>query len=68
MVSRKIYEENPQAVDPPMFIATAYDKASEAWTRSSPNSMVSNSSNISQITKTLVSLLVRSDHVLVNGQ
>lgn len=37
MMSRKIYDQNPQAVDPPMFIGTAYDKASEAWTRSSPN-------------------------------
>lgn len=41
MMSRKIYDQNPQGVDPPMFIGTSYDKASEAWTRSSPNSLVS---------------------------
>ncbi|KAK4741434.1 hypothetical protein SAY87_025022 [Trapa incisa] len=37
-LSRQMYEENPQAVEPTMFIATVYDKASEAWTGSSPNS------------------------------
>ncbi|XP_031399532.1 nucleolar protein 6 isoform X2 [Punica granatum] len=37
-LSRRVYEENPQAVEPAMFIATVYDKASEAWTGSSPNS------------------------------
>ncbi|WJZ86013.1 hypothetical protein VitviT2T_005516 [Vitis vinifera] len=36
--SRKGYEENAQNVNPAMFLATAYDKASEAWTRFSPNS------------------------------
>ncbi|CAB4287669.1 unnamed protein product [Prunus armeniaca] len=39
MSSRKTYEENVQSVNPAMFLATAYDKASEAWTRFSPNSM-----------------------------
>lgn len=43
MSSRKTYEENVQSVNPAMFLATAYDKASEAWTRFSPNSMVSRS-------------------------
>uniref|UniRef100_A0A5B7C9D5 Putative nucleolar protein 6 isoform X2 n=1 Tax=Davidia involucrata TaxID=16924 RepID=A0A5B7C9D5_DAVIN len=38
MLSRKSYEENKQNVNPAMFLATSYDKASEAWTRSSPNS------------------------------
>ncbi|KAL6222410.1 hypothetical protein ACLB2K_005802 [Fragaria x ananassa] len=39
MLSRKGYEENPQNVNSAMFLATAYDKASEAWTRFSPNSV-----------------------------
>lgn len=39
MSSRKGYEENPQNVNSAMFLATAYDKASEAWTRFSPNSV-----------------------------
>ncbi|CAK9152397.1 unnamed protein product [Ilex paraguariensis] len=36
MLSRKGYEENMQNVNPAMFLATAYDQTSEAWTRSSP--------------------------------
>ncbi|KAL6227171.1 hypothetical protein ACLB2K_001130 [Fragaria x ananassa] len=43
MFSRKGYEENPQNVNSALFLATAYDKASEAWTRFSPNSVVSRS-------------------------
>ncbi|KAK9948609.1 hypothetical protein M0R45_004177 [Rubus argutus] len=39
MSSRKGYEENPQNVNSAMFLTTAYDKASEAWTRFSPNSV-----------------------------
>ncbi|MBA0618159.1 hypothetical protein Godav_027542 [Gossypium davidsonii] len=35
--SRKAYEENTQNESKAMFLATAYDKASEAWTRCSPN-------------------------------
>lgn len=38
MSSRKAYEENMQNPSPAMFLATAYDKLSEAWTRSSPTS------------------------------
>ncbi|XP_038701272.1 nucleolar protein 6 isoform X2 [Tripterygium wilfordii] len=38
-LSRKVYEENPQNVNPAMFLATAYDKESEAWTRCAPNSL-----------------------------
>ncbi|KAK9285428.1 hypothetical protein L1049_024621 [Liquidambar formosana] len=38
MSSRKAYEENVQNINPAMFLATACDKASEAWTRFSPNS------------------------------
>lgn len=41
MSSRKTNEENVQSVNPAMFLATTYDKASEAWTRFSPNLMVS---------------------------
>ncbi|XP_059457350.1 uncharacterized protein LOC132187164 [Corylus avellana] len=37
MLSRKAYEENKQNVSTAMFLGTAYDKASEAWTRFSPN-------------------------------
>ncbi|XVE82616.1 hypothetical protein DITRI_Ditri16bG0020000 [Diplodiscus trichospermus] len=35
--SRKACEENTQNKSKAMFLATAYDKASEAWTRCSPN-------------------------------
>ncbi|KAG7990196.1 hypothetical protein I3843_02G012900 [Carya illinoinensis] len=38
MLSRKASEEKKQNVSAAMFLATAYDKASEAWTRFSPNS------------------------------
>ncbi|KAL0008143.1 hypothetical protein SO802_009645 [Lithocarpus litseifolius] len=37
MLTRKGYEENKQNVSAAMFLATAYDKAFEAWTRFSPN-------------------------------
>ncbi|XWS42061.1 hypothetical protein CRYUN_Cryun17cG0136500 [Craigia yunnanensis] len=37
MQSRKAYEESNQNESKAMFLATAYDKASEAWTRCSPN-------------------------------
>ncbi|KAL5557295.1 hypothetical protein UlMin_039531 [Ulmus minor] len=36
-LSRKAYEANAQDVQPVMFLASAYDRASEAWTRFSPN-------------------------------
>ncbi|KAM2667274.1 hypothetical protein EV2_018984 [Malus domestica] len=39
MSSRKTNEENVQSVNPAMFLATTYDRASEAWTRFSVNSM-----------------------------
>uniref|UniRef100_A0A2P2LWG1 Nucleolar RNA-associated family protein n=1 Tax=Rhizophora mucronata TaxID=61149 RepID=A0A2P2LWG1_RHIMU len=39
MLSRKGYEENPWDASPAMFLTMSYDKASEAWTRSSPNSL-----------------------------
>ncbi|XAR73269.1 hypothetical protein NMG60_11007182 [Bertholletia excelsa] len=38
MSTRKANEENMQNISPAMFLATTYDKASEAWTRSSPTS------------------------------
>ncbi|XP_022152358.1 nucleolar protein 6 [Momordica charantia] len=31
-LTRKDFQENPQTASPAMFLATAYDKASEAWT------------------------------------
>lgn len=37
MLTRKGYEESSQNISPAMFLATSYDKASEAWTRLSPN-------------------------------
>ena len=42
MLTRKAYEENAQDIEHAVFIATAYDRSSEAWTRFSPNSSVSN--------------------------
>ncbi|KAK3017160.1 hypothetical protein RJ639_007835 [Escallonia herrerae] len=36
--SRKAYGEDASNVNPAMFLATSYDKASEVWTRSSPSS------------------------------
>ncbi|XP_010533807.1 PREDICTED: nucleolar protein 6 [Tarenaya hassleriana] len=39
MSSRKGYEEDKQNISSAMFLATSYDKASEAWTRNSPNSL-----------------------------
>ncbi|KAM7252197.1 hypothetical protein ACFE04_024080 [Oxalis oulophora] len=38
MASRKTYEENTQNISAAMYLATSYDKASEAWTKFSPNS------------------------------
>uniref|UniRef100_A0A0E0F9V8 Nucleolar protein 6 n=1 Tax=Oryza meridionalis TaxID=40149 RepID=A0A0E0F9V8_9ORYZ len=40
MLSRKSYEQNPHDIEPAMFLATSYDKASEAWTRHSPSKLV----------------------------
>ncbi|KAF3441314.1 hypothetical protein FNV43_RR15227 [Rhamnella rubrinervis] len=38
MRSRKAYQASGQNLDSAMFLSTAYDKSSEAWTRFSPNS------------------------------
>ncbi|XP_052139184.1 uncharacterized protein LOC127757657 [Oryza glaberrima] len=40
MLSRKSYEQNPHDIEPAMFLATSYDKASESWTRHSPSKPV----------------------------
>uniref|UniRef100_A0A0E0MK29 Nucleolar protein 6 n=1 Tax=Oryza punctata TaxID=4537 RepID=A0A0E0MK29_ORYPU len=40
MLSRKSYEQNPHDIEPAMFLATSYDKASEAWTKHSPSKLV----------------------------
>ncbi|XP_066359298.1 uncharacterized protein [Miscanthus floridulus] len=40
MLSRKSYEQNPHDIEPAMFLATSYDKASEAWTKQSPSKSV----------------------------
>ena len=37
------YEENKQNVSVAMFLATAYDKAFETWTKFSPNVLVGSS-------------------------
>ncbi|PSR88048.1 Nucleolar protein [Actinidia chinensis var. chinensis] len=37
--SRKAYDENMQNTSPAVFLATSYDKASEAWTKSTPSSL-----------------------------
>uniref|UniRef100_A0A803Q1Y2 Nucleolar protein 6 n=1 Tax=Cannabis sativa TaxID=3483 RepID=A0A803Q1Y2_CANSA len=38
MLARKAYESNAQDIKHAMFVATGYDRSSEAWTRFSPNS------------------------------
>ncbi|KAF0889199.1 hypothetical protein E2562_022458 [Oryza meyeriana var. granulata] len=40
MLSRKSYEQNPHDIEPAMFLATSYDKASEAWMKHSPSKPV----------------------------
>lgn len=45
LLRRKSQGENEQAVGPVMFLATVYDKASEAWTGLSPSAPVSYSLN-----------------------
>ena len=45
MLTRKGYEESSQNTSPAMFLATSYDKASEAWTRLLPSVPVSDFSN-----------------------
>lgn len=42
MSNRREYRDDMQNISPAMFVATAYDKASEAWTRASPTAAVSN--------------------------
>lgn len=44
--SRKSHEGSAGEVSPSIFLATTYDKDSEAWTASSPNSPVSISVNV----------------------
>lgn len=41
MRSREEHEKDTQKLSPAMFLATKYDIASEAWTRSSPTTAVS---------------------------
>jgi U3 small nucleolar RNA-associated protein 22 len=40
MLSRKSYEQSPNDIERAMFLATSYDKASEAWTKLSPSKPV----------------------------
>ncbi|XP_020099122.1 nucleolar protein 6 isoform X1 [Ananas comosus] len=40
LLNRKSYEENPDDIERAMFLATSYDKTSEAWTKYSPNKLV----------------------------
>lgn len=46
MSSRKGYEEDRQNISSTMFLAAPYDKASEAWTATSPNLLVSNKNTL----------------------
>ena len=41
VLSRKAHGGNGQSIKPAMFLATVYDKASEAWTGLSPSALVS---------------------------
>ena len=52
MLSRKGQEENGQSMRPAIFIATVYDKASEAWTGLSPSVTVSHSLYLIQFVQT----------------
>ncbi|KAK9129870.1 hypothetical protein Sjap_010357 [Stephania japonica] len=57
MLTRKVYKEKMQNVEPAMFLATAYDKASMAWTRVSPNSSLPpDRRSLSHTTPSLLSL------------
>jgi len=41
MSSRRADDQSPNDLIPAMFLATTYDKSSEAWTASSPTPLVS---------------------------
>lgn len=45
MSNRKQYEGNMHNAKPAMFLATSYDKESEAWTNQLPTAAVSSSRN-----------------------
>ncbi|KDP42811.1 hypothetical protein JCGZ_23753 [Jatropha curcas] len=62
-LSRKEFEENRQNISPAMFLATCYDKASEAWTRFSPNSLeLKRLVAYARSSANLLSRLVLEDH------
>uniref|UniRef100_A0A6P4ACI0 nucleolar protein 6 isoform X1 n=1 Tax=Ziziphus jujuba TaxID=326968 RepID=A0A6P4ACI0_ZIZJJ len=64
MLSRKDYEANGQTVNSLIFLATAYDKSSEAWSRYSPNSSeLKRLVAYAQSSANLLTKLILEDHV-----
>ncbi|RLN30373.1 nucleolar protein 6 isoform X2 [Panicum miliaceum] len=63
MMSRKSYEQNPHDIEPAMFLATSYDKASEAWTKQSPSKSVLK--RLAAYAKSSAELLT---NLILNGQ
>ena len=66
MSNRKQYEVNMHNVKPAMFLATSYDKESEAWTMQSPTAAVS-SSRISILFAITIFYKVEFYHVFAIG-
>ncbi|GJN30882.1 hypothetical protein PR202_gb19226 [Eleusine coracana subsp. coracana] len=63
MLSRKSYEQNPHDIERAMFLATSYDKASEAWTKISPSKSVLK--RMASYAKSSTELLT---NLILNGQ
>ncbi|KAK3150553.1 hypothetical protein QOZ80_3AG0234690 [Eleusine coracana subsp. coracana] len=63
MLSRKSYEQNPHDIERAMFLATSYDKASEAWTKLSPSKSVLK--RMASYAKSSAELLT---NLILNGQ
>ncbi|VAI29530.1 unnamed protein product [Triticum turgidum subsp. durum] len=63
MLSRRSYEQNPYDIEPAMFLATSYDKSSEAWTKQSPSKSVLK--RIASYAKSSAELLT---NLIIHGQ
>ncbi|KAM3273556.1 hypothetical protein ACQJBY_043026 [Aegilops geniculata] len=63
MLSRRSYEQNPHDIEPAMFLATSYDKSSEAWTKQSPSKSVLK--RIASYAKSSAELLT---NLIIHGQ
>ncbi|KAF7057819.1 hypothetical protein CFC21_064998 [Triticum aestivum] len=63
MLSRRSYEQNPHDIEPAMFLATSYDKSSEAWTKQSPSKLVLK--RIASYAKSSAELLT---NLIIHGQ